>query len=157
MREDGAYFGILLHQIIDTHREAERNRKLWARIWAILALSITVLVGAGWYSLAHAEPVPAYEGCTLAWDYPEAQASLVQSFGIHIDNRTPSIPLGGSARSIPCADLGLTLGQTHLIKVRAWNRQLGHSPFAEITVKYQSRPEMVAPTNIRVQLEWAPQ
>ena len=48
-REDGAYFGILLHQIIDAHREAERNRKLWARIWMILSATIGLfLLGAQW-------------------------------------------------------------------------------------------------------------
>ena len=152
MSED-AFNGVLT-MIIDTHREAERNRKLWARIWAILALSITVLVGAGWYSLAHAEPVPAYEGCTLAWDYDESVAHLVESFFFNVDTRPGHTQVGGQARSIPCATLNLTLGNIHLLKVRAHSKSLGYSPFAEITVAYQPKPAMVAPTNIRIQLEW---
>ena len=125
-------------------------------IAAMIALVCCGMAGLLWMSKAMAEPVPAYEGCTLAWDYPPEQAALVQSFGVHIDAREKSIPVAGTARSIKCAELGLVLGQEHLIKVRAWNKDLGHSPFAEIRVKYQVKPTMPAPTNIRITLEWAP-
>jgi hypothetical protein len=42
MTEDA--FEGLLTMMIDTHREAERNRRLWARIWWILGVSIGVFV-----------------------------------------------------------------------------------------------------------------
>jgi hypothetical protein len=102
------------------------------------------------------EPVPAYEGCTLAWDYDEATAHLVESFFINVDERTGHAQVGGPARSIPCSTLNLTLGSTHLLKVRAYSTSLGYSAPAEITVAYQPKPTLTAPTNIRVQLEWAP-
>ena len=47
MSED-AFDGVLM-TIIDTHREAERNRRLWARIWVILSATIGLfLLGAQW-------------------------------------------------------------------------------------------------------------
>ena len=49
MTED-AFNGVLT-MIIDTHREAKRNRRLWARIWVILAASIGVLAAGGWWAL----------------------------------------------------------------------------------------------------------
>ena len=48
MNEDA--FEGLLTTIIDTHREAERNRRLWARIWVILALSIGALAISAYVS-----------------------------------------------------------------------------------------------------------
>jgi hypothetical protein len=44
-------FGMLLTTIIDSHREAERTRRLWARIWWILGVSIGVFVIAASASL----------------------------------------------------------------------------------------------------------
>lgn len=144
----------VVHTIIDTHRDAAIRRR---KRFQVAAVALAVIVASGYLNTVSAEPAPAYVGCTLAWDYPEEQAHLVQSFGVHIDDRPGSVAVNGQARSIPCATLNLTLGKTHLLKARAWNKQLGHSPFAEITVAYQPKPEMVSPTNIRVQLEWVPQ
>ena len=47
MNED-AFNGVLT-MIIDAHREAERNRRLWVRIWVILSATIGLfLLGAQW-------------------------------------------------------------------------------------------------------------
>ena len=43
-REDGAYFGILLHQIIDTHREAAIRRRKWRHAFTVVVFVLTLVV-----------------------------------------------------------------------------------------------------------------
>ena len=99
-----------------------------------------------------AAPIPAWEGCTLAWDYP-ADANI-GGFGVFRDGAkaTQTPP---EARSVPCADLGLVLGPQTL-GVRTWDAATGrHSDMAEISVDYRGEaPEVPAPTVIRIEMMW---
>jgi len=151
-RSESGFSGIL-DTIIDTHREAERTRKLWARIWAVLALSIAVLSWSAWYSVAHAEPVPAYQGCTLAWDYPDDAQAQIGGFGVFVGDRRAAAAKP-EARSVPCDDLGLTFGETVLLKVRAWGLNGGHSEWATLEATYLPTPVVAPPTRVRLQWEW---
>ncbi len=153
-REDGAYFGILLFQIIDAHREAaECNRRQWARIWIVLWVSIGVLAFGAWYSVAQAQSVPAYEGCTLAWDYSEEDQAKIGGFGVFVGERRVT-GLGPAERSIPCDALGLTFGETVLLKIRAWGINGGHSEWATLEAVYMPTPVVAPPTRVRLQWEW---
>ena len=129
---------------------------LWERIWTILSLSIGVLVLSGWYSLVNAEPVPAYEGCTLAWDYAEEEQPKIGGFGVFVGDRRMT-GLGPAERSIPCNDLGLTFGETVLLKVRAWGVNGGHSEWATLEAVYMPTPVVAPPTRVRLQWEWEPE
>ena len=99
-------------------------------------------------------PIPAYEGCTFAWDYSEEQAHLVDTFGIHVEGRAGSIAVGKVARSLSCDMIARGTYGIQTWKIRAWNKNFGHSPFASILVDYQPKPQMLAPSNITIQLEW---
>lgn len=153
-REDGAYFGILLHQIIDAHREAERNRRLWLRIWAIMAASMMVLIGAGWYSVAQAQTAAtAYEGDGIAWDYPSGVANHA-GFRLTIDGVAGNTQIAKDARQIRLADTtlkGQPLGKTYTIKLiaTATAPAINSAP-AALTIDYQARPKLSPPTNQRV-------
>ena len=158
MTED-AFNGVLT-MIIDAHREADRNRRLWARIWVILALSITVLVGAGWYSLAQAQTaVPAYEGGALAWDYP-ANVPNHAGFLLTVDGVTGNTQIGKDVRQILLSNTTLKaqpFGKTYTLKLVAVAASPAvNSVPATIMIDYQARPRLAPPTNTRTILEWQP-
>ena len=154
-------FGNLLFTIIDAHREAERNRRLWLRIWSIMALSVAVLIGAGWYSVAQAQTaaVPAYEGGGLAWDYP-ANVSNHAGFRLTIDGVAGNTQIAKDARQIRLADTALKgqpVGKTYTIKLVATaTAPAVNSAPSVLTINYQARPQLAPPTNTRTILEWQP-
>lgn len=161
-REDGAYFGILLHQIIDAHREAaECSRKLWNRIWLILAITIAVIAFSGWYGVAQAQTasVPAYEGGGLAWDYPAA-VEHHSGFRLVIQGVPGNTQIGKDVRQIRLADTTLKdqpLGRAYTLSLIATAAAPAvNSAPATITIDYQARPRLIAPTNTRTILEWQP-
>ena len=150
-----------LIEILSSHHQKAKRRRAMSKnflSYLLLAAGISFLISyAGSQSAAAADgsTVPAYVGCTFAWDYPEDQAHLVQSFGIHVDGKPGSIALGKAARSYPCDSIANGFGP-QLWKIRAWSKELGHSKFAEIMVDYQEKPEFAAPTGISIILEWKP-
>jgi hypothetical protein len=121
-----------------------------------LVLAAVLVSTAVWAQ--QAEPVPAYLGCSLAWDYPEEAASRLGGFGI-FDGESRLGQVDPEIRVIPCADLDLSIGP-HLIGVRAWDKDSGvHSAMAQLAIDYRGEPlDMPAPTNVRIQLqlEWTP-
>ena len=146
-----AFEGLLL-TIIDTHREAERNRKLWARIWAVLALSIGVFALGGWHRLANAEPVKAYPGSKLLWDYEWTVPG--GGFPIQV-NGSWVVRAAMDVREIPLSELKLSEGE-HLIQIRARAADGRVSEWASINVFYSlTLPEpLPMPSSIRIQMEW---
>ncbi|NCU21667.1 hypothetical protein EOM89_13370 [Candidatus Falkowbacteria bacterium] len=102
--------------------------------------------------------VPAYEGCALAWDYPQNTANH-RGFSLSLDGVTGSTQIGKDLRQIPCTDTplkGKPFGPYTLRLVATASSPATHSPPAVLRIDYQARPTLLAPTNIRTTLEWAP-
>lgn len=145
----------LLMTFIDAHREAERTRKLWARIWVILGVTIGAYALGGWYSVAHAQTAPAYPGCRLAWDYTWTVPG--DGFPVQVDGKwVAKIPQ--DAREVTCAQLKLTDGP-HRVEVRAKAADGRVSPWAGIDVLYSSvMPDPLPPPDaMRIIMEWGVQ
>ncbi|NJL72301.1 MAG: hypothetical protein HC888_12340 [Candidatus Competibacteraceae bacterium] len=158
MNEDHLYD--IVGTIIDTHREAKRTRRLWRRIWAILALTIGVVAVGAWHSTAQAQTaVPAYEGAALAWDYP-TNVPHHSGFRLTIQGVAGNTQIGKDVRQIPLANTTLKdqpLGKTYTLNLIAVATSPGiNSAPATITIAYQARPNLVPPTNVRTILEWQP-
>ncbi|NCA73201.1 MAG: hypothetical protein EOM91_24770 [Sphingobacteriia bacterium] len=120
-------------------------------ILAMIALICCGTLGLLWMSRAMAEPVPAYRGCTLAWDYSAEDQALIGGFGVFVGDRRAGT-VAPDARTFPCDSLGLTIGETALIKVRAWGIGGGHSEWATLEATYLEPPVVTPPARIR--LEW---
>lgn len=146
-------FDGLLCTIITQHREAERNRRLWLRIWAIMALSIAVLIGAGWYSVAQAQAAAtAYEGDGIAWDYPTGVVNHA-GFRLTIDGVTGNTQIAKDARQLRLADTvlkGQPVGKTYTIRLVATaTAPAVNSAPAVLAINYQARPQLAPPTKVR--------
>jgi hypothetical protein len=122
-------------------------------------LSATLALGALAAPAASAQTlVPAYEGCAIAWDYPAATAHH-KGFALSLDGVTGRTEIGKDLRQIPCADTplkGKPFGTYTLKLVATANSPALESSAAVLRIDYQARPTLVAPTNIRTTLEWAP-
>lgn len=102
--------------------------------------------------------VPAYEGCAIAWDYPAAQTNH-KGFALSLEGVSGATQIGKDLRTIPCADTllkGKPFGPYTLRLIATANSPAVSSPPAVLRIDYQARPTLVAPTNIRTTLEWAP-
>lgn len=140
----------VVRTIIDTHREAAIRRR---KRFQVAAVVLAVIVASGYLNTVSAEPVPAYVGCTLAWDYSVEDQARIGGFGV-FRNDTRATTTAPSARSVPCDALGLTIGEAATIKVRAWGIDGGHSPWATLDVIYLDPPVIPAPSRTRTVWEW---
>lgn len=122
-------------------------------ILAMLAIVCCGTLGLLWMSRAMAAPVPAYAGCTLAWDYSPEDQALIGGFGVFVGDRRAGT-VAPDARRFPCDDLGLAIGETATIKVRAWGISGGHSEWATLEATYLDPPMIPAPSRIRMTWEW---
>jgi hypothetical protein len=120
---------------------------------ALGVMIVLCMAGLLWMSKAMAEPVPAYRGCTLAWDYSIEDQAKIGGFGVFRgDTRVSSV--APNVRTFPCDDLGLAIGETATIKLRAWGISGGVSPWASIELTYRELPIIPAPSRIRTIWEW---
>jgi hypothetical protein len=149
----------LLSMIINTHREAERTRRLWRRIWIILGVTTAAYALGAWHGTVQAQTVPAYEGAALAWDYP-ADVQHHSGFRLTVQGIPGNTQLAKEVRQIPLADTvlkGQPLGKTYTINLIATAASPGiNSAPATLTIDYQPRPRLISPTNVRTILEWQP-
>lgn len=95
-------------------------------------------------------PKVAYSGCVFAWNYPEDQADLVESFTIQVEGKTATYSAAKADRKFSCDKIANGVFGTQTWTIRAWNSQLGFSKPASILVDFKKRPAFGAPTNLVV-------
>lgn len=104
---------------------------------------------------AQEPPIPAYEGCTLAWDYPETQTH--SGFRFTIDGETGSTTIGKAARQIKCNQTNLKgkpFGPYTISLVAVSDPPGKDSSPAKLNIMYLARPQLQPPTRVRITSEW---
>jgi hypothetical protein len=99
---------------------------------------------------------PAYEGCTIAWDYPEGVADH-KGFVLSIDGVGAPIELPKEQRTIPCADsqLGDAAFGAYTVSLVASAEGISLDSLpATLDIEYLPRPRLDMPSSITITLEW---
>jgi hypothetical protein len=125
-------------------------------IAGMIVMTCALMLGLLWLNSAMAQTasVPAYEGCTLAWDYP-ADVEHHRGFALAIEGVAGNTQIAKDARSIACSAIGLTAFGPYTLRLRATaTSPARNSAPVVIAIEYQPRPQLQPPTNIRVTLEW---
>lgn len=121
-------------------------RSPWMLVWALIPLT------------APAQPVvPAYEGCVIAWEYPDGVAHH-QGFALSLAETPEVVTIAADRRAIACADTPLATRPLALYTLRlvATARPPARdSAPAELRVESLARPTLITPTALRITLEWA--
>jgi hypothetical protein len=102
------------------------------------------------------ELIPAYEGSTIAWNYPSDTPNH-RGFRLSIDTISGNTQFAKDVRSTTLDNTvinGLPFGIYTMRLIATANSPALNSAPAVIKIDYQPRPVLPTPSNITIQLEW---
>jgi len=110
------------------------------------------------FASAAALAVPGYEGSSFAWDYATGVANHT-GFKLTVNGVTGSTTFGKDVRQVKLSDTVLSgkpfATYTLRLVATAAPPAVDSLP-ATLVVEYQARPQLIAPTGLKIIFEWAP-